>query len=81
MADRLIARLALIVTTPLSALPAAPASYSERPVRMLVPDTPGGADEAVARVFAPGLAAAPGQPIVVDNGPGSNGNLSIESAA
>jgi tripartite-type tricarboxylate transporter receptor subunit TctC len=60
---------------------AAQAHYPSRPIRMLVPNPPGGATDTLARVFAPKLGEALGQPVVVENRPGSNGNLAMEATA
>ena len=60
---------------------AASAQYPTRPIRLLVPNPPGGATDTIARVVAPRLGEALGQPVVVENRPGSNGNLSSELAA
>jgi tripartite-type tricarboxylate transporter receptor subunit TctC len=57
------------------------AQYPVRPIRLLVPNPPGGATDTIARVVAPRLGEALGQPVVVENRPGSNGNLSSELAA
>lgn len=60
---------------------AAHAQYPARPIKLLVPNPPGGATDTIARVVAPKLAENLGQPVVVENRPGSNGNLSSELAA
>ncbi|HUQ77111.1 MAG TPA: tripartite tricarboxylate transporter substrate binding protein [Burkholderiales bacterium] len=48
---------------------------------MLVPNPPGGATDTLARVFAPRLGDLLGQPVIVDNRPGSNGNAASEFVA
>jgi tripartite-type tricarboxylate transporter receptor subunit TctC len=55
--------------------------YPSRPIRLLVPNPPGGASDTIARIVGPVLGTALGQPVVVENRPGSNGNLSSELAA
>src|SRR4051812_27516455 len=72
---RLLAALLLAVTG------ASYAQLSSRPVRILVPNPPGGATDTVARVIAPRLGELLGQTVVVENKPGSNGNLAIEMTA
>jgi tripartite-type tricarboxylate transporter receptor subunit TctC len=56
-------------------------TYPDRPVRMLVPNPPGGATDNTARLVAPRLSELLGQPVVIDNKPGANGNLATELAA
>src|SRR5262249_920158 len=56
-----------------SAAPAQP--YPTRPIRLLVSFPPGGASDLVARTLGQPLGARLGQPVVVENRPGSNGNL------
>ena len=58
----------------------ASAQYPARSIRMYVPNPPGGATDTLARLFAPKLSDAFGQPVLVDNRPGSNGNVATEMA-
>jgi len=73
-------KLAALFALLLAAFSAA-AQYPSRPIRLLVPNPPGGATDTLARLVAPKLGEALGQPLVVDNRPGSNGNLASELAA
>ena len=73
-------RLAALLALSFVAFSAA-AQYPSRPIRLLVPNPPGGATDTLARLVAPKLGEALGQPLVVDNRPGSNGNLASELAA
>ena len=75
-----MARLAAFIALAALAFAAA-AQYPSRPVRVLVPQPPGGANDTVARVIAPALGDALGQPLIIENRPGANGNVAMEAAA
>ncbi len=55
--------------------------FPASPVRILLPVTPGGATDFVARLMQPGLHAALGQPVVIENRPGAGGKIAVETAA
>jgi tripartite-type tricarboxylate transporter receptor subunit TctC len=57
------------------------AQYPAKPVRIIVPFPPSGGSDVIARIFQPGFSAALGQPVVIDNRAGANGNVGTELAA
>lgn len=60
---------------------AAQDSYPSRPIKILVPIPPGGAPDIVARLVGQYLSQSLGQPVVIENRSGANGNLAGEVAA
>ncbi|MCS6765295.1 MAG: tripartite tricarboxylate transporter substrate binding protein [Candidatus Protistobacter heckmanni] len=57
------------------------AGYPTRPLHWVVPYTPGGATDSVARVVGQKLAAELGQPVIVENKPGGASNIGTEAVA
>src|SRR5678815_3270322 len=56
------------------------AQYPARPVRVVVPSSPGGASDLIARIVAPALAEL-GQPFVVENRVTSGGIIGTQQVA
>lgn len=57
------------------ALPAFAQSWPSRPIKLVVPFPPGSSPDLIARLIGEPLAAALGQPVVIDNRPGAGGNV------
>ncbi|HEU5296596.1 MAG TPA: tripartite tricarboxylate transporter substrate binding protein [Burkholderiaceae bacterium] len=55
--------------------------YPSKPVTIIVPQAPGGANDAIARIVAQKLTEQTGQQFIVDNRPGAGGNLGTAAAA
>src|SRR5436305_8248411 len=55
--------------------------YPTRPVRVVVPASPGGASDLVARILAPSLSAELGHPFVVENRVTSGGIVGTQQVA
>ena len=73
--------LAALLIGPALCLSAAAQSWPTKPVKIVVNFPPGGAADQIARAIGVPLAEALGQPVVVENRGGANGNLGGEMVA
>ena len=74
---RALVALLLVLACPAAAQPAWP----DRPVRILVPSSPGDAGDSLGRVLAAEFERLTGQSFVVENRAGAGGRLASEAAA
>jgi tripartite-type tricarboxylate transporter receptor subunit TctC len=74
-------RLLLAGLLSLLSLFAAAQGFPERPVRIIVPLTPGGSPDTIARAIAQGLQGVWPHPVVVENRPGGSQNIGADLVA
>lgn len=55
--------------------PASADTFPEKPITLVVPFSPGGGTDILARTIAPGMAEALGQSIIIENRAGAGGNI------
>lgn len=55
--------------------------YPEKPVRLIVPFTPGGATDLVARILQKSVGETLGQPVVIEYKAGAGGSIGMQAAA
>ena len=72
---------ALVPTALLPGVARAQASWPTKPVRIVVPFTPAGTTDILARSLAPELSKAFGQTFIIDNRPGAGGNVGADLIA
>lgn len=72
---------ALAVAATLCAAAFAQDKYPSKPITLVVPQTAGGANDAIARVVAQRLSEQMGQSVIVDNRPGAGGTVATAALA
>lgn len=73
--SRVLCLLALAVAAPTWA------QYPAKPIRLVVPYTPGASNDTLSRATAQAMSPILGQPIVIDNRPGAGGMIGAENVA
>jgi tripartite-type tricarboxylate transporter receptor subunit TctC len=73
--------VALAATSLIVASPVGAQAFPTKPVKIIVPQTPGGASDALARIVGQKLAEKWGQAVVVENRPGAGGNIGMDAVA
>lgn len=56
-------------------------AWPNRPVRIVVPYPAGGSSDVIARLISQPLSEALGQPVIIDNKAGANGNIGADAVA
>jgi tripartite-type tricarboxylate transporter receptor subunit TctC len=81
MKSKLIAALGtvLALSAPLTSVMAQ--GYPNRPIRMIVPYTPGDGPDVIARLIGNKISERLGQPVVIDNRAGASGQIGLELTA
>jgi tripartite-type tricarboxylate transporter receptor subunit TctC len=81
MSRHSIAILAVVSLSLLSMAHAAAQSFPSRPMRMVIPNPPGGTLDIVARIVTPKMSELAGQSVIIDNRPGADTNIGTELVA
>src|SRR2546429_6867292 len=81
MSARVLRTASLLLCTAASAGAFAQASYPAKPIRLVVPYTPGASNDTLSRATAQSMSPLLGQPIVIDNRPGAGGMIGAEYVA
>ena len=73
--------LALAASTGLATAARADAPYPSKPIHVVVSVSAGGSIDTIARAYGEALSQALGQPVVIENKPGANGNIAAATVA
>ncbi len=81
MLPALLLVLGVTAMLPAQAQTNAAANYPNKPIRMIVPFTPGGSTDILARSIGQELSKAWGQSVVIENVPGAGGSIGADKVA
>jgi tripartite-type tricarboxylate transporter receptor subunit TctC len=73
--------LAMLLIAGLGTAPASADNYPTKPIRIVVPTSPGGITDTLARALAQGLTEAFGQSVIVENKPSGAGHIGMDFVA
>jgi len=73
--------LAALIASLAPAVPAVAQNYPAKPIRIIVPFPPGGVNDSAGRAIGQSLQQLWGEPIVIENRTGANGNIGMEACA
>ncbi|MFF7058130.1 tripartite tricarboxylate transporter substrate binding protein [Achromobacter spanius] len=78
---RIAAALALLACTLTALAQEGTKKYPMKPIRLIVPATPAGPSDTIARALGQALSESMGTPVIVENRPGAGGVIAYEAAA
>src|SRR5579862_5628145 len=73
--------LGLLAASPFVSVRASAQSYPAKPIHIIVSVSAGGSIDVIARAYGEALSQALGQPVVMENKPGANGNIAAAAVA
>ncbi|HLG49134.1 MAG TPA: tripartite tricarboxylate transporter substrate binding protein [Reyranella sp.] len=73
--------LGVLAASPFVSLRAGAQDYPAKPIQLIVSVSAGGSIDTIARAYGEALAEKLGQPVVVENKPGANGNIAAATVA
>jgi tripartite-type tricarboxylate transporter receptor subunit TctC len=87
MQDKTFARRAVLAAAAVAAVAGvapsafAQAAWPSKPLKIIVPYTPGGSSDIIARIISPMLGEALKQTVIVENKPGASGNMGADQTS